>query len=295
MTAAFLNRLRDSCSGHLHKWDFANVSGKQLFNCSFTQGDRIYHYGGRTDLAALPRSLCHNNQQNNSTIVRKLHMVIELKTLATYAVGDNQMIGELLLALYSSEVNVVHGVLTSGSSWKLFWLVRVGNEVVIRRCEVHGWRTGVRHLLAMLNADVENTSRIVPYLKFPSSLTDNDDEGGGDDGGNGGGDDDDEGGGGDGDGGGRRVRPRRGEVDAAGAGGHTEEEEVRDDDLDEMEDYYDEEGSDELPLHQLMQKVIWATQNLPSFANLRSDDSGRLTERYLQRVDDKQSSSWIAL
>lgn len=293
MTAAFHTRLRSSCHGHLQDWDFANVSGRQLFSFKFTQDGREYHYGGRTDLAAIPAFICGNNQSSNTTIVRNTRMVIELKTGNTYADADNQMIGELLLALYSSEKQDVHGVLTSGSSWKFYWLVRVGNEVVIRRCEVQGWIRGVRHLLAMLSKNLQNTTRLVPLQKFPSPLTENDGGGGG--GGSGGGGSGLNEGhrrdpGEDGRDDSRRVRPRYGENnDAADV-----VDEADDDDLDEIEDYYDADGSNELPFQQLMQRVIRATQNLPEFAHLRSDDdSSRLTEKSLQRVGAQ--SSWIAL
>jgi hypothetical protein len=98
-------------------------------------------------------------------------MVIDLKTPQRYAFGDNQIIGELLLALYSSDLNDVHGVLTSGSGWKFYWLVRSGLELVIHRCEVQGWINGVRHLLAMLDSDVQRNARLVPRLAFPPSVT----------------------------------------------------------------------------------------------------------------------------
>mmetsp|Transcript_18767 Transcript_18767/g.25883 ORF Transcript_18767/g.25883 Transcript_18767/m.25883 type:complete len:336 (+) Transcript_18767:250-1257(+) len=265
-TAAFHQRLRISCNGHTD-WGFANVFGRQLFNCTFTQDGRNYKYGGRTDFAVLPAILCIS-KQTKVTIIQNIRMVIELKTPDYYAGGDNQIIGELLLALFSSELNDVHGVLTSGNSWKFYWLVCSGREVIIRRCEVQGWINGVRHLLAMLNRDVQNNARLVPYLGFPSSVTDdnNDD----DDYSNESEADESE----DPEGNlenNRRVRPRYGGADAT--------DNAEQDDLDDMEDWYDADGNHQLRNEQLMQKIVWATHKLPEFAQLRPNDG--LTESSL--------------
>mmetsp|Transcript_18766 Transcript_18766/g.25881 ORF Transcript_18766/g.25881 Transcript_18766/m.25881 type:complete len:341 (+) Transcript_18766:250-1272(+) len=270
-TAAFHQRLRISCNGHTD-WGFANVFGRQLFNCTFTQDGRNYKYGGRTDFAVLPAILCIS-KQTKVTIIQNIRMVIELKTPDYYAGGDNQIIGELLLALFSSELNDVHGVLTSGNSWKFYWLVCSGREVIIRRCEVQGWINGVRHLLAMLNRDVQNNARLVPYLGFPSSVTDdnNDD----DDYSNESEADESEDPEGNAENN-RRVRPRYGEVDG-GADVTDNIEQYYD--PDDMEDWYDADGNRQLRNEQLMQKIVWATHRLPEFAQLRSND--RLTENSL--------------
>jgi hypothetical protein len=169
------------------------------------------------------------------------------------------------LALFSSELNDVHGVLTSGSSWKFYWLVRSGREVIIRRCEVQGWINGVRHLLAMRNRNVQNNVRLVPRHGFPSSATDdtNDD----DDYSNESEADESE----DPEGNlenNRRVRPRYEGADATDNA-----------DLDDMEDWYDADENHQLRNEQLMQKIAWATHKLPEFAQLRSNDI--LTENYL--------------
>jgi len=265
-TASFHQRLLISCNVHT-VWGFANVSARQLINCTFTQEGRNYKYGGRTDLAVLPANLCLR-KQTKVTIISNIRMVIELKTPENYAAGDNQIIGELLLALFSSELKIVHGVLTSGNSWKFYWLIRSGREVIIRRCEVQGWINGVRHLLAMLNRNVQNNARLVPYLGFPSSVTDDNN------------DDDDysnesEAGESEDPEGNlennRRVRPRYGGADAT--------DNAEQDDLDDMEDWYDADGNHQLRNEQLMQKIVWATHKLPEFAQLRSND--RLTESSL--------------
>mmetsp|Transcript_18676 Transcript_18676/g.26816 ORF Transcript_18676/g.26816 Transcript_18676/m.26816 type:complete len:110 (+) Transcript_18676:638-967(+) len=61
-----------------------------------------------------------------------------------------------------------------------------------------------------------------------------------------------------------------------------------DDDLDDIEDCYDEDGDPKLYQQQLMQKLIWATHKLPDFAHLRSNDG--MAESNLQKV---QSSSQV--
>ena len=270
-TAAFNDRLRTSCNGAQTEWDFANVSGRQLFFCKFTQDSRHYEYGGRTDLAVLPKILCAT-RQTNATVVARLRMVIELKTPSKFVEGDNQIIGELLLALFSSEMPVVHGVLTSGSSWKFYWLVRVGEELVIRRCEVQGWTNGVRHLLAMLQTDVQNTERIVPFKRFPSLANDDNDMNESDM------DDEDDDFYVD-----RRVRPRLGEsIGAVNAEG---------DDLDDMEDWYDAEGkgSHELRNEQLIQRLVWATHKLPEFAKIPPKDGNWLSE---ENLHNRKLATW---
>ena len=245
-TIEFCERLNASCSAVVPAWRFTNVSTRSLYQLDILlDNNRNHKYRGKTDLVALPAAIAEQHPPNNHVIRRQTRMVTELKTHNTIleATAENQIIAELLLAMFFSEIATVHGVLTCGETWTFLWLVRDANELVLRRCTVHGWANGVRHLLAMLVFPVA-AERMVPYQQFPLRVDRDEQENvhpapdvvedvheaadGAEEGG-------------------RRIRPRLDQPD---------------DDVEEMDDWYDADDDCE----SIHQRVMWALRALPQFA-----------------------------
>lgn len=139
--------------------------------------------------------------------------------------------------------------------------------MVIRCCEVQGWTNGVHHLLAMLNSDITNTARILPFEAFSRNGEDDlNDFGASDDGR----DEVD------------RFRDRAGDSGIHVVGSGPEVEGVLDE-MDEMEDWFDADGV----LERIHQQVVWATHKLPQFAQLQSGE--RLSEDSLKKLQESCS------
>lgn len=247
-TIEFCERLNASFGALVPDWHFANVSSRNLYQLDILlDNNRNHKYSGKTDLVALPVATVGQLRPSSSVqaIRRQTRMVTELKTHITIleATAENQIIAELLLAMFFSEITPVHGVLTCGETWTFLWLVRDANELVLRRCTVHGWANGVRHLLAMLQFPVA-AERMVPYQQFPLPVDRDEQENvhpAPDDV-----EDVDEAADG-AEEGGRRVRPRLDQPDV---------------DVEEMDDWYDADDDCE----SIHQRVMWALRALPQFA-----------------------------
>jgi hypothetical protein len=259
-THEFHTRLQEALGSNA-QYSLHDVHGRLLFQRFHLEinHQRAVNISGKTDLVVLPAGYDGGNL-SSAEIKGMIRVAIELKCDANVTAKGRQIVGELIFAAFESQIPTVYGVLTSGNYWEYLWFRHDRGRLIIERFTTRGWINGVRHLCALLLVPYDGVERLVPAFRQTNTPARNEDEEG---------DYSDEG-------------QEESEQDKGGAASGNAEDEDIDDDLNDMPDWFDEDGSASLHDDQVAQRFLFATRNLPMFADIQVDTLNKSSLHKLQ-------------